>query len=141
MFGLATGAGTCLNDLTDTGRCGCIIPIMTIQPEHYNPIGKQDTLDTWRKRMRMPVPTKVCYILDVRIVALYETNSVNGLPLDALIEARITEERSPVQFGAVFGPSPPDWDQYGIPILWIDDRRTNVGRWKGMVQEPDDRFC
>jgi hypothetical protein len=115
---------------------------MTAQPEHYNPIGKQDTLDTWRKRMRMPVPTKACNILDVRIVALYETTSVNGLPLDALIEARITEEKPPVQFGVVFSPSPPDWDKYGIPVLWIDDRRTNVGRWKGMVPVgANDRFC
>ena len=35
----------------------------------------------------------------VRIVALYETRSVNGLPLDGLVNARITEERPPVQFG------------------------------------------
>ena len=87
---------------------------MTAQPEHYNPIGKQDTLDTWRKRMRMPVPTKACHILDVRIVALYKTSSINELPLDVLIEACITEDKAPVQLGVIFSPSPPDWDQYGI---------------------------
>jgi hypothetical protein len=102
---------------------------VTAQPEHYSPIGKQDT---WRKRMRMPVPTKACHIIDVRIVAVYETTQVNNLPLDALVEARITEDKNPVQFGVIFSSSPPDWDAYGIPILWIDDRRANVGRWKGM---------
>jgi hypothetical protein len=91
--------------------------------------------------MRMPVPTKACKILDVRIVSLYETTSVNGMPLDALVEARITEEKPSVQFGVIFSAAPPDWDKYGIPILWIDDRRINIGRWKGMVQGSNDRFC
>ena len=57
--------------------------------------------------MRMPVPTKACHILDIRIVALYETSNVNLLPLDAPIEARVTEEKSPVQFGVMFSPLPP----------------------------------
>jgi hypothetical protein len=106
---------------------------MPAQAEHYNPIGKTDTLDTWRKRMRMPVPTKAGNIVDVRIVALYETTNVNGLPLDALVEGQVTKDKPVVQFGVVFSPQPPDWDAYGIPILWIDDSSINVGRWKGMV--------
>jgi hypothetical protein len=106
---------------------------MPAQAEHYSPIGKTDTLDTWRKRKRMPVPTKIGNIVDVRIVALYETTNVNGLPLDALVEGQIMKGKPAVQFGVVFGATPPDRDAYGIPILWIDDSRTNVGRWKGMV--------
>ena len=106
---------------------------MSTQAEHYNPVDKRDTLDTWRHRMRMPVPTRACNILDIRIVALHETTNVNGLPLDALIEAQVTEDKRPVQFGVVFSLHPPDWDAYGIPILWIDEGRINIGRWKGMV--------
>jgi hypothetical protein len=45
---------------------------MTAAPEHCSPIGKAVTLDTWRKRMRMAVPTGQGHILDVRIVAIYE---------------------------------------------------------------------
>ena len=65
---------------------------MPVQAAHYDPIGKTDTLDTWRKRMRMPVPTKAGNIVDVRIVALYETTNVNGLPLDALVEGQVTKD-------------------------------------------------
>jgi len=106
---------------------------MSTQAEHYNPIGKADSLDTWRKRMRIPVPTKAGNIVDVRIVALYETTNVNGLPLDALVEGQIVKDKPVVQFGVVFSSQPPDWDANGIPILWIDDSRINIGRWKGMA--------
>ena len=106
---------------------------MPAQAEHYSPIGKTDTLDTWRKRRRIPVPTRAGNIVDVRIVALYETTSANGLPLDALIEGRTAKDKPTVQFGVVFNARPPDWDAYTIPILWIEDGKTNVGRWKGMV--------
>jgi hypothetical protein len=61
---------------------------MTELAEHYNPIGKVETLEVWRKRMRMPVPTAEGHISDLRILAIYETTSVNGLPLDLLIDAR-----------------------------------------------------
>ena len=83
----------------------------------------------------MPVPTKACHNLDVRIVVLYECTQVNNLPLDTLIEAQITEDKNPVQFGVIFSSSPPDWGAYGIPVLWIDDQGVNVGRWKGMVPD------
>ena len=61
---------------------------MTELAEHYNPIGKAETLEVWRRRMRMPVPTAKGYISDLRILAIYETTSVNGLPLDLLIDAQ-----------------------------------------------------
>ena len=44
---------------------------MTELAEHYNPIGKAEG-----------------YISDLRILAIYETTSVNGLPLNLLIDAR-----------------------------------------------------
>ena len=106
---------------------------MPAQAEHYNPTGKTDTLDTWRKRMRIPVPTKTGVIVDVWIAALYETTSVNGLPLDALVEGQTTKDKPLTRFGVVFSSQPPDWDAYSIPILWVDDRQNNVGRWKGMA--------
>ena len=68
-------------------------PLMSAQVEHYNPIGKTDSLDTWRKRMRIPVPTKTGNIVDVRIATLYETTNVNGLPLDALVEGQIVKDK------------------------------------------------
>ncbi len=55
---------------------------MTELAEHYNPIGKAEILEVWRRRMRMPVPTLEGYIVDLRILAIYETTAVNGLPLD-----------------------------------------------------------
>jgi hypothetical protein len=64
---------------------------------------------------------------------LDETTNVNGLPLDALVEGQIAKEKPPVQFGVVFSLQPPNWDAYGVPILWVDDNWANVGRWKGMV--------
>ncbi len=60
---------------------------MTEIAEHYDPIGKAKTLEVWRKRMRMPVPTAEGHISDLRILAIYETTSVIGLPLDLLIGA------------------------------------------------------
>ena len=107
---------------------------MPAQAEHQSPIGKTDTLDTWRKRMRIPVPSKAGGIVDVQIAALYETTTMNGLPLDALIEGRTTKDKPLAQFGVVFSSRPPEWDAYGIPVLWIDDTQANVGRWKGMVR-------
>ena len=107
---------------------------MPAQAEHQSPIGKTDTLDTWRKRMCIPVPSKAGDIVVVRIVALYETKTMNGLPLDALVEGRTTKDKPLTQFGVVFSSRPPEWDAYVIPVLWIDDTQTNVGRWKGMVR-------
>jgi hypothetical protein len=52
---------------------------MTVQAEHHDPIGKTDSLDTWRKRMRMPVPTADGTIADLWIVRMYETTTVNAL--------------------------------------------------------------
>ena len=103
---------------------------MTAQPQHLQPVGKQDTLDTWRQGMRMPAPTRPGDILEVKILALYETTRVNGLPLDALVEAQATVESNPVRFGVIFSSSPPDWDAYPIPVLWIDVELVGVGRWR-----------
>jgi hypothetical protein len=97
--------------------------------EHYNPIGKAETLEIWRRRMRMPVPTAEGYIVDLRIVAIYETSSVNGLPLDLLIDAQKTNNDPVKQFGVIFSASPPDWSKYGIPVLWRKEGVAGVGRW------------
>ncbi len=37
---------------------------MTELAEHYNPIGKAETLEIWRRGMRMPVPTAEGKTLD-----------------------------------------------------------------------------
>jgi hypothetical protein len=44
---------------------------MTELAERYNPIGKAETLEVWRRRMRMPVPTAAGHISDLRILAIY----------------------------------------------------------------------
>jgi hypothetical protein len=103
---------------------------MTEIAEHYNPIGKADTLEVWRRRMRMPVPTADGHISDLRILAIYETTSVNGLPLDLLIDARKSDSDPVKQLGVIFSESPPDWSKYGIPVPWRQEGVSGVGRWK-----------
>jgi hypothetical protein len=103
---------------------------MTELAEHYNPIGKAETLEAWRKRMRMPVPTAEGHISDLRILAIYETTSVNGMPLDLLIDAQKSDSDPVKQFGVIFSENPPDWSRYGIPVLWRQEGVSGVGRWK-----------
>ena len=102
---------------------------MTELVKHYNPIGKAETVDVWRQRMRMPVPTANGLIVDLRIVAIYETTAVNGEPLDLLIAAQKTKHDPVKQFGVLFSESPPDWSKYSIPVLWHCEGVPGVGRW------------
>ena len=102
---------------------------MTELVKHYNPIGKAETLNVWRQRMRMPVPTAKGHIVDLRIVAIYETTAINGLPLDLLIDAQKTKNDPVKQFGVIFSESSPDWSKYGIPVLWRREGESGVGRW------------
>jgi hypothetical protein len=103
---------------------------MTELVKHYNPIGKAETLDVWRRRMRMPVPTAKGHIVDLRIVAIYETTAINGQPLDLLIDAQKTKNDPVKQFGVIFSESPPDWSKYGIPVLWHSEGVSGVGKWR-----------
>ena len=102
---------------------------MTEVAEYYNPIGKADTLEVWRRRMRMPVPTAEGHISDLRILVIYETTSVNGLPLDLLIDAQKSDSDPVKQFGVIFSENPPDWSKYEIPVLWR--KGGNQGRKMG----------
>ena len=103
---------------------------MTEIAQHFDPVGKAAAIETWRSRMRMPVPTAEGVIMDVHIVAIYETVSVNGLPLDLLVEARKSREHPVRRFGVIFSESPPDWSKYSIPILWRRESVPGVGRWR-----------
>jgi hypothetical protein len=103
---------------------------MTAIAEHYNPVGKAETVDTWRKRGRMPVPTSEGHIIDLQIVAIYETTAVNSQRLDLLVEARKTNNDPVKQFGVIFSETPPDWSKYSVPVLWRQDGKSGVGRWK-----------
>ena len=96
---------------------------------HHNPTGKAEALATWRSRGRMSVPTATDAIADVLIVRLFETTAVNGLPLDALIEGQVAINAPVKRFGVLFGSVPPDWPEYGIPVLWLQDDK-GVGKWK-----------
>ena len=107
-----------------------MLPLMAVIPSHENPIGKQDCVDTWRRHGRMCVPTRGNHIIDLLIVAIYETTAVNGLPLDLLIEAQTAENDPIKQFGVIFSKNPPNWSQYGIPILWRQEGIDGVGRWR-----------
>jgi hypothetical protein len=102
---------------------------MTELVKQYNPIGKAETLEVWRQRMRMPVPTAGGHILDLRIVTIYETITVNGQPLDLLIDAQKTKHDPVKQFGVIFSESPPDWSNYGIPVRWCSEGVSGIGRW------------
>jgi hypothetical protein len=103
---------------------------MTEIAEHFYPIGKAEAVAVWRNRMRMPVPTAEGVIMDVRIITIYETTSVNGLPLDLLIEARKSSGDPVKRFGVIFSESPPDWSKYSIPVLWRRESAPGVGRWR-----------
>ena len=76
-------------------------------PAHHTPIGKAECIAIWRSRGRMAVPTSKGAIADVLIVRLFETTSVNGLPLDALVEAHVAINAPVKRFGVVFGDTPP----------------------------------
>ena len=102
---------------------------MTELVKHYNPTGKAETLKVWRSRMRMPVPTAAGHIQDLRIVTIYETTTVNGLPLDLLIDAQKTKNDPVKQFGVIFSDNPPDWSKYSIPVLWQKEGVSGIGRW------------
>jgi hypothetical protein len=103
---------------------------MTAIAEHHNPVGRADTVDTWRKRDRMPVPTAAGHIIDLQIVVIYETTAVNGQPLDLLVEARKTNNAPVKQFGVIFSENQPDWSVYPMPLLWREDGKAGVGRWR-----------
>jgi hypothetical protein len=103
---------------------------MTEIAEHYDPVGKAEAVAVWRKRMRMPVPTAEGVIMDVRIINIYETKTVNGLPLDLLIEARRNSDDPVKRFGVIFSESPPDWSRYSIPVLWRRESSPGVGKWR-----------
>ncbi len=102
---------------------------MAASSEHQAPQGKQDCIDTWRKRGRICVPTRRREIADLLIVALYETTTRNGMPLDVLIEAQPATNVPTKHFGVIFGDTPPDWAEYKpLPVLWMDG--VGNGRWK-----------
>jgi hypothetical protein len=103
---------------------------MTATAPHCNPVGKTNVIDTWRERGRMAVPSSKGGIIDLLIVAIYETTSVNGQPLDLLIDAQKTSNDAVKQFGVVFSATPPDWSKYRTPVLWREDNASGVGRWK-----------
>jgi hypothetical protein len=103
---------------------------MTEIAEHFEPIGKAQAVAVWRKRIRMPVPTAEGVIMDVRIVGIYETTTVNGLPLDLLIEARRSSGDPVKRFGVILSESPPDWSRYSIPVLWRRESSPGVGKWR-----------
>ena len=100
---------------------------MAVIPKHHNPMGKQDTLDTWRRSGRMSVPSRSGHIIDLIVVRIYECTAVNGQPLDALIEARKTLNEPVKQFGVIWADSPPDRTAYDIPLLWLSESDSGVG--------------
>jgi hypothetical protein len=103
---------------------------MTIIAEHHNPIGKVDSVDTWRKRRRIAVPTAAGTVVDLRIVTFYETTSVNGQPLDLLIEAQTTKNEPAKQFGVIFSQTSPDRSKYNVPVLWREEGKPGIGQWR-----------
>ena len=103
---------------------------MAVIPDHTNPMGKQDSLDTWRHTGRISVPSREGHIIDLIIIRIYETTAVNGLPLDLLIDARQTLDKPMLRFGVIFSKHPPNWQSYDIPVLWREEGEAGLGRWK-----------
>ena len=93
---------------------------MAVIPSHMRPVTKQDCIDTWRSNERIPGPTRAGKILDMMIVRLYETTTVDGLALDLLVEARATKRAPLKRFGVLFSDKQP-LDDYPIPVLWMRD--------------------
>ena len=107
-----------------------MLSAMTAAAEHEAPIGKIDTIDTWKRRGRMSVTTAGGDIIDIWIVALYECSAVNGLPLDLLIEARKTRADPVKRFGVFFSDVAPEWTRYPVPVLWLREGEPDAGRWR-----------
>ena len=78
----------------------------------------------------MAVPTAAGNIVDLHIVTMYETTSVNGQPLDLLIEAQATKNDPAKQFGVIFSETSPDRSKYSVPVLWREDGKSGIGLWK-----------
>lgn len=98
---------------------------MTLNPPPRRADSKRDHLDTWQASGRIPVPTRDGGFMDLLLVNVFETTSLNGLPLDLFIEARATTRAPMRRFGVLFADSPPQ-DKYPVPLLWI---RQGMGHW------------
>ena len=78
---------------------------MTELVKHYNPIGKGRNPGCLAPANVYRASTAAGHILDLRIVTIYETTAINGLPLDFLIAAQKTRTILK-QFGVIFSESP-----------------------------------
>lgn len=100
---------------------------MSVLPPHIKPTTREDCIDTWRSKGRIAVPSRKGQLMDMGIVHFYECGSVDGMPLDLLIEARATKRAPLKRFGVVFADDRP-LDDYPIPVLWV---REGTGSWIG----------
>ena len=98
---------------------------MTDLPLHHQPVTPEECRATWKSRGRIPVPTRKGRIMDMAIERLYECSSVNGLPLDLLLDARASKRAPLKTFGVIFSDRQPVED-YPIPVLWVNEGK---GTW------------
>jgi len=84
----------------------------------------------WRERKRIPIPTLEGMIVDLIIVSIREAVEIDGLPLDCLLETQAASDAPVKSFGVIFSETPPDWQAYKLPVLWIRESEYSLGRWR-----------
>jgi hypothetical protein len=46
-----------------------------------------------------------------------------------IVDAQKSDSDPVKPFGVIFSKNPPDWSEYGIPVLWRKEGIAGVGRW------------
>jgi hypothetical protein len=98
---------------------------MSTIPSHEQPTTRQECIDTWRERGRIPTPSPGGGILDMLIIHLIEATAIDGIAVDLVVEARASKRAPPRRFAVVFSKEKP-MAQYPVPTLWV---RSGQGLW------------
>jgi len=98
---------------------------MSSIPSHEQPTTRQECIDTWRDRGRIPTPTPSGGIMDMLIIHLIEATAIDGMPIDLVVEARASKRAPYKRFAVVFSDQRPAQD-YPVPTLWV---RKGQGSW------------
>ena len=86
---------------------------------------KAECLSAWNARRRIPVPGKSGKIMDMMIIHLVEATAIDGVPVDLVIDARVSKRTHGKRFVVVFSDDRPAED-YPLPCLWV---REGTGVW------------
>ena len=90
-----------------------------------HPDTAEQAIAAWAETGYLPIPTRSGSTQELQIKLLIECSRVNGLPLDLVIEGRVSKRAPPKRFGVIFSDSEPAAD-YPLPVLWIGG---GLGTW------------